>query len=95
MNVSELEKIVSSKEKTLVKLGASWCGPCKQADIVLKKVDKEVDNKVVIIDVEKSIEIGSQFKIKNLPTFIIFQNGEVVERFNKRHSKDEFIKKLS
>ena len=91
---SELDLAVNSDKKTLVKFGTEWCGPCKMADIVLKNVVESGFPRVIKINVEKNIKLGSKYKIRSMPTFIIFQNGEIVERFTKRHTKQELINKL-
>jgi len=94
MTKDELELAVSGYKKSIVKFGASWCGPCKMADKMLKKVIDEGFSQVFSVDVEKSPDIGLKFKIMKLPTFIVFQNGEVVERFVDRKTKQEIIDKI-
>ena len=80
--MENFNEIISSDEKVLVKFGASWCGPCKIMDRRLESMMISGIKNIYKLDVESSPEIGAEYDIRNLPTTIIFQNGEVVERHN-------------
>ena len=91
---SELDLVVGNKEKTLVKFGANWCGPCNTMDKVLNKVIEDGYKRVVKVDIEKSIDIALKFKIRKMPTFMIFKEGEILERFDGAVSKKVLIEKM-
>lgn len=94
MDLLEFKELVNVEGKTLVKFGASWCGPCKMADKVLAKYVEMGNDNVYSIDVEDSLKIGVEYSIRNLPTFIIFQDGEIVDRFTGRITKQDIIDKM-
>jgi thioredoxin 1 len=94
MTLEEFKDIIKSEQKTLVKFGATWCGPCKMADRVLAKYVEMGNDRVYSIDVEDNKKIGFEYLIKSLPTFIIFQDGEIVERWTGRTTKQELIDKM-
>ncbi|MBD3278711.1 MAG: thioredoxin [Candidatus Aegiribacteria sp.] len=80
---NEIENASKAKEKlALVDFSATWCGPCKMLDPVLKKISEELDDRVDFyhVDVDESPEASSQFGIRGVPTMIVFHDGEEIER---------------
>ena len=92
--MKNFEEVVNSKEKVLVKFGADWCGPCKIMDARLKQLTDDGYDNIHKVDIEEFQSLGTKFVIKNLPTIIIFQNGEVVDRFSGFVSVTELKEKL-
>ena len=76
------EEVLQADKPVLVNFHASWCGPCKALDSVLDKVDKEFNNKLIIvnIDVDESSSITSEYIIKVYPTLILLRNGMILEK---------------
>jgi len=80
--MGKFKDIVSSDTPTLVDFHATWCGPCKTMHPILDSLKKDMGEKITIlkIDVDKNPAIAEQFKIRGVPTFILFQKGEVLWR---------------
>jgi len=70
--------IISSNTPVLVDFYADWCQPCKQMAPILKEVKSELKESVRIIkvDVDKNPLIATQYQIRNIPTVMVFKNGE-------------------
>ncbi len=80
---SEIGSITSPENRiALVDFSATWCGPCKMLDPVLKKVSEDMEDHVDFyhIDVDESPEASSQFGIRGVPTMIVFQEGQEIDR---------------
>ena len=71
---------MSEYKNIIIQAGSSWCSPCGQAKRHIKAIGAA--DKVVYIDVEENEALVSEYKIKNLPTFILLDfDGKEVERF--------------
>jgi len=77
--MGKFSEIVKSDIPTLVDFYADWCGPCKTMAPVLEQLKHEMGDQVRIlkIDIDKSEKVADQFKIRSVPTFLLFKNGEI------------------
>lgn len=94
--MSKFQEIIQSKQPTLVDFYATWCGPCQSLSPVLESIKSELKEKITIlkIDVDKNIEASNKFKIRSVPTLILFQNGQIIWRINGALSKKELKTKI-
>ena len=74
------KEVINSKEIVLVDFFATWCGPCKTMEPILKDVKGRVDDsvRIVKIDVDKNESVAAAFQVRSIPTLILFHNGEPV-----------------
>jgi thioredoxin len=79
MTMNDFNDLINSDKKVLVDFYAEWCGPCKQMEPYLLKMQKEMADKVVIIrvDVDKNKTLATQLKIDQLPTMVLYENKAV------------------
>jgi thioredoxin 1 len=73
------QEVLKSTEPVLVDFFAEWCGPCKAMAPALEQVAEEMRGKlkVVKLDVDQNPAITDKYKIRAMPTLILFKNGEV------------------
>lgn len=64
----------------LVDFYAAWCGPCRMMHPIIEEVAKEENIKVIKVDVDKHDELARNYGIMSIPTIILFQNGNLVEK---------------
>ena len=64
----------------LVDFYATWCGPCRMMHPIIEEVAKEENIKVIKVDVDKHDELARNYGIMSIPTIILFQNVNLVEK---------------
>lgn len=89
----ELNNLLERNEKVLIDFYATWCGPCKMMEPVLKEV-AEVDLVVVKVDVEQHPELKEEFAVMSVPTFVLMKDGERVWRETGYMPKDYLLEIL-
>lgn len=78
----------------LVDFYAQWCGPCKMMQPVLEDIAGRMEDeiKVAKVDTDKSPRLGGRYQVEALPTLILFNKGEVIERYIGYMTADELEK---
>ena len=86
------KEVLENEGKVLVDFYADWCGPCKMMSPVIDKIADEVNGvKVCKLNVDDAQEIAGQYGIMSIPTIMVFENGEVKEKFVGVTSKQELL----
>jgi thioredoxin 1 len=67
----------------LVDFWAPWCGPCKLIAPVLNEIAEEQQGKLRIgkVNVDNQQALAAKYKVRNIPTLVLFKNGKEVKRF--------------
>ena len=76
MTVEEFNKLVKNGDKKIVKIGASWCGPCKVLDKEIDELIKEhpeVKEKILKVDVDDFPELAEELGIMSVPTCALLE----------------------
>ena len=60
---------------------ASWCGPCRMVSPIVDEIAAEnPDKKVGKVNVDEEPELASKFDVMSIPTLLVFEDGELVNR---------------
>lgn len=89
--MENFKDIINSDKPVLVDFSASWCKPCQKLKPIIEEIERErADNlKVVFLNIDNNPEEVNEYKIRSVPTLILFQRGEVKWRTMGVHTKRE------
>ena len=64
----------------LVDFWAPWCGPCKMLAPALEQLAAKYQGKVKIVsmNIDENIETPAAYRVRSIPTMMLFNEGEVV-----------------
>ena len=76
------ETVLNSDKPVMVDFWAAWCGPCRMVGPIIDQISDEYDGRAVVgkLDVDANQEFAAKYGVRNIPTVLVFQNGEVVGR---------------
>ena len=76
------EKVLKNDKPVMVDFWAAWCGPCRMVGPIIDQISQEYEGKAVVgkVDVDANQEFAAKYGVRNIPTVLVFQNGEVVGR---------------
>ena len=84
---------VLSKGIVLVDFWAEWCEPCKVQDPILEAIAAQTPEQVIVakLNVDDNKYITQQKAVRNIPSMILFNRGEEVQRWTGLQSKDVIL----
>ena len=76
------ELAMNTDKAVLVDFWAEWCGPCRMVGPIMEELSKDFDGKAVVgkIDVDANQEFAAKYGVRNIPTVLLFKDGELVSR---------------
>jgi thioredoxin len=76
-------------KKEILYFSAEWCGPCKTLAPRMERLSNQINYRK--IDVDKNQELSSEFSVRNIPTLILVQDGEAINRLVGLQSEQDIL----
>ena len=93
------KEIINSPMPAMVDFWAEWCQPCKMVAPMLEELARNYKGKIKIVqmNVAENRDTPARFGIRNIPTLMLFKEGEVAQTMIGAYPKshiDEELKRL-
>lgn len=79
--LEQLSQKITTDERLLVIVSAEWCGECRMLKLLIDKV-KEDYPEIVFAEIDADQDDlweNKDFEVKEVPTFLLFKNGEMIK----------------
>lgn len=83
LNAENFETFTKN-DLTLVDIWAPWCGPCKMISPLVDEISSTYHGKLSVgkLNADDNREIVSELGVRNIPTILLYKNGELVKDEN-------------
>jgi thioredoxin 1 len=94
---SDFQEVLDSSATipVLVDFFAEWCPPCRKLGPTLEELAVDLEGRLRIVKVNvDSSSLASKYGVMNIPTMILFKNGEEVSRLVGNQAKRALEKEV-
>jgi thioredoxin 1 len=79
----------------LVDFWAPWCAPCKMITPVMNDIAENGYNVTVAkLNIDQNQQIAKKYKIRNIPTLVLYDHGQETKRVSGVKSKKAIVKEF-
>jgi len=88
--------VLESSRPVIVYFWAPWCGLCRLIQPTLFSWQNDCQDAIqlVAVNADENFKLANSFRLRSLPTLIIFDRGVPVYRLEEIHSREELQQTL-
>jgi thioredoxin 1 len=95
LNNKNFKTVIRQNEVVLVDFWAPWCAPCKMIAPSLNDIAESEENITIgKVNVDHNQQLAQKYKIRNIPTLLLFKNGQVEKRITGVKPKKALLKEI-
>ena len=90
-------EVLQADQPVLVDFWAEWCMPCRMIGPIIDDVATQYNGqaKVGKLDVDANRDVTVKYGVQNIPTVLLFHNGEIVKKFVGMTNKQQIEEALT
>ncbi len=94
---ADWQGLETSAKPVFLDFWADWCGPCRMLAPTFDKLAEKFGEQVTFakVNVDELPDIANKFAVRSIPTLVLLQSGNVVERLVGLRSEQELAQVLS
>jgi len=80
----------------LVDVWAPWCGPCKMISPIVDEISSDYQGRLSVgkLDADSNRETITELGIRNIPTILLYKNGEIVDKSTGAITKQKLVEMI-
>ena len=90
------QEVLKGPTPALVDLWAAWCGPCRLIAPVVEELAGTYRGKLTVgkLNVDEYPQVAAQYRVMNIPTLLLFRQGQEVDRIVGVQPKEELVRRI-
>lgn len=78
-STNTFDAAVASGVNIVVKIGAEWCGPCRQMEPLIVQLAQEMKSVLFIeVNLDSFKSLANRYGIRSIPAVLLFKNGSKI-----------------
>ena len=97
LNSENYQKFTTENNLVLVDIWATWCGPCRMISPIVDQLSVDFQGTLSVgkLDADTNREIIQELNVRNIPTLLLYKNGEIVDRSVGAVSKEKLTEMIN